>query len=40
MRTIHVRLVHCDTLVRLSKDAAKEATSATEMHRQLAGIAR
>ena len=32
--------VHCDNLVRLSKDAAKEATAAAEMHKQLAGIAR
>ena len=32
--------VHCDTLVRLSKDAAKEATAAAEMHKQLAGVAR
>jgi hypothetical protein len=32
--------VHCDNLVRLSKDAAKEATAAAEMHKQLAGVAR
>lgn len=32
--------VHCDNLVRLSKDAAKEATAAAEMHKQLAGAAR
>ena len=32
--------VHCDNLVRLSKDAAKEATAAAEMHKQLANIAR
>ena len=32
--------VHCDNLVRLSKDAAKEATAAAEMHKQLAGIGR
>jgi hypothetical protein len=32
--------VHCDSLVRLSKDAAKEATEAAAMHKQLAGIAR
>ena len=31
---------HCDNLVRLSKDAAKEATAAAEMHKQLAGVAR
>ena len=29
--------VHCDNLVRLSRDAAKEATAAAEMHKQLAG---
>ena len=32
--------VHCDNLVRLSKGAAKEATTAAEMHRQLAGVGR
>ena len=32
--------VHCDSLVRLSKDAAKEATAAADMHKQLAGVAR
>ena len=32
--------VHCDNLVRLSKDAAREATAAAEMHKQLAGVAR
>jgi hypothetical protein len=32
--------VHCDNLVRLSRDAAKEATAAAEMHKQLAGVAR
>ena len=32
--------VHCDNLVRLSKDAAKEATAAAEMHKQLAGVGR
>jgi hypothetical protein len=32
--------VHCDTLVRLSKDEAKEATAAADMHKQLAGVAR
>ena len=32
--------VHCDSLVRLSKDAAKEATAAAEMHKQLAGVPR
>jgi len=32
--------VHCDNLVRLSRDAAKEATAAAEMHKQVANIAR
>ena len=32
--------VHCDTLVRLSKDEAREATAAADMHKQLAGVAR
>jgi hypothetical protein len=32
--------VHCDRLVDLSRDEAKEATAAAEMHGQLAGIAR
>ena len=32
--------VHCDSLVRLSKDEAKEATAAADMHKQLAGVAR
>src|SRR6187401_3536254 len=32
--------VHCDNLVRLSKDAAKQATAAAAMHKQLAGAAR
>jgi hypothetical protein len=32
--------VHCDRLVSLSQDEAKEATAAAEMHKQLAGIAR
>ena len=32
--------VHCDNLVTLSKDAAKEATAAAEMHKQLAGVGR
>jgi len=32
--------VHFDNLVRLSRDAAKEATAAAEMHKQLAGVAR
>jgi hypothetical protein len=31
---------HCDNLVRLSKEAAKEATAAAEMHKQLASVAR
>ena len=32
--------VHCDNLISLSKNAAKEATAAAEMHKQLAGVAR
>ena len=32
--------VHCDSVVRLSKAAAKEATDAASMHKQLAGVAR
>jgi hypothetical protein len=32
--------VHCDNLARLSRDAAKEATAAAEMHKQLAGVGR
>jgi hypothetical protein len=32
--------VHCDNLVRLSKAAAKEATAAAEMHKQLADVGR
>jgi hypothetical protein len=32
--------VHCDRLVSLSKDEAKEATAAAEMHKQLANVAR
>jgi hypothetical protein len=32
--------VHCDRLVALSRDSAKEATDAAAMHKQLAGIAR
>lgn len=32
--------VHCDSLVRLSKAAAKEATDAASMHKQLAGVVR
>lgn len=32
--------VHCDRLVRLSRDAAKEATAAAVMHKDLAGVAR
>ena len=31
---------HCDRLVNLSRDEAKEATAAAEMHGQLAGISR
>ena len=32
--------VHCDRLVTLSRDEAKEATEAASMHKQLAGVAR
>jgi hypothetical protein len=32
--------VHCDRLVALSRDEAKEATEAAAMHKQLAGVAR
>ena len=32
--------VHCDRLVSLSRDEAKEATAAAEMHKQLATISR
>jgi hypothetical protein len=32
--------VHCDRLVKLSQDAAKEATEASAMHKQLAGVSR
>jgi hypothetical protein len=32
--------VHCDSLVRLSKEEAKEATAAADMHKQLAGVVR
>ena len=32
--------VHCDSLVRLSKAAAKEATDAAAMHKQLAAVGR
>ena len=32
--------VHHDRLAGLSRDAAKEATTAAEMHKQLAGLAR
>ena len=31
--------VHCDRLVALSKDSAKEATAAATMHKELAGVA-
>ena len=31
---------HCDNLVRLSKNAAKEATEAAATHKQLANVAR
>ena len=39
-RSIAQAAVHCDRLVRLSKAAAKEATEAAAMHKQLAGVAR
>jgi hypothetical protein len=32
--------VHCDRLVTLSRQSAKEATAAATMHKQLAGVAR
>ena len=32
--------VHCDNLVRLSRDAAKQATAVAAMHKQLAGVGR
>jgi hypothetical protein len=32
--------VHCDHMVRVSRDAAKEATAAATMHKDLAGVAR
>jgi hypothetical protein len=32
--------VHCDRMVDLSREAAKEATTAAEMHKQLANVAR
>jgi len=32
--------VHCDQLVKLSRDGAKEATEAAAMHKQLANVAR
>ena len=32
--------VHCDRLVKLSKDEAKKATEAAAMHKQIAGVAR
>ena len=31
---------HCERLVTLSRDSAKEATEAAAMHKQLANIAR
>jgi len=31
---------HCDRLATLSRESAKEATAAAEMHKQLAGVAR
>ena len=31
---------HCDRLITLSRDSAKEATAAAAMHKQLAGVAR
>jgi hypothetical protein len=38
-RIAHVALTH-DRLAELSRDAAKEATAAAEMHKQLAGVGR
>jgi len=35
---ITVAAVHCDNLVRLSRDAAKQATAAAAMHKQLAVV--
>lgn len=32
--------VHCDRLIELSRDSAKEATEAAAMHKQLAGVTR
>jgi hypothetical protein len=32
--------VHCDRLVKLSRDEAKEATEAAAMHKQLADVVR
>ena len=32
--------VHCDRLIELSRDSAKEATEAAAMHKQLAGLTR
>ena len=32
--------VHCDRLIELSRDSAKEATAAAAMHKQLAGVTR
>ena len=32
--------VHCDRLIELSRDSAKEATEAAAMHKQLAGVGR
>ena len=32
--------VHCDRLIELSRDSAKEATAAAAMHKHLAGVAR
>ena len=32
--------VHCDRLVALSRDSAKEATEAAAMHKELAGMGR
>jgi hypothetical protein len=41
-RSAHITqaAVHCDRLVALSRDEAKEATAAAAMHKQLAGVAR
>jgi hypothetical protein len=30
--------MHCDSLAKLARDAAKEATASAELHRQLANV--